>query len=111
MPGLPLSVSGQDPAKEMDLGGSLTVFDLEVHHTLDVTLVRLVASRALVCGRCACETEWQKWHMVLKRNRCLQMEEVVGPRPQTAHLQKHLRFIQSKLAPLVNANEIAELRV
>ena len=40
MPGLPLSVSGQDPAKEMDLGGSLTVFDLEVHHTLGVALVQ-----------------------------------------------------------------------
>ena len=42
---------------------------------------------------------------------CSQMEEVAGPRPQTAQLQSHLRFVAAKLAPLVNANETAELRV
>ena len=36
MPGLPLSMSGlDDPAKEMDLESSLTLFDLEVLHVLD----------------------------------------------------------------------------
>ena len=39
------------------------------------------------------------------------MEEVAGPRPQTTQLQSHMSFVQAKLGPLVNANEIAELRV
>ena len=40
MPGLPLSLPGQDnPAKEMDLGASLTLFDLEVLHFLEDPLV------------------------------------------------------------------------
>ena len=40
MPGLPLSMPGQDnPAKEMDLGGSLTLFDLEVLQCVEELLV------------------------------------------------------------------------
>lgn len=36
MPGLPLSMPGlDDPAKEMDLESSLTLFDLEVLHVPD----------------------------------------------------------------------------
>ena len=56
MPGLPLSVSvsGQDPAKEMDLGGSPAVFDLEVHRTLGVALVQFVAAHGLVLRSLRC---------------------------------------------------------
>lgn len=90
--------------------GSLTVFDLEVQ-ILGVALVCVWSHLVgLCCGLCACDTDWRIWHS-LTRTRCLQMEEVAGPRPQTARLQNHLRFVQSKLAPLVNPNEIAELRV
>ncbi|KAL3149292.1 hypothetical protein ABBQ32_002107 [Trebouxia sp. C0010 RCD-2024] len=41
----------------------------------------------------------------------LEMEEVASPRTQNAQLQNHLNIVQQKLAPLLNAHEIAELRL
>ena len=47
---------GQDnPAKEMDLGASLTVFDLEVLYSLEGPLVLLIAPYIWYCGLCVFE--------------------------------------------------------